>query len=107
MAAMINLCENRLATALFSLAATILLALTNPASAGAVCNQVCADGTSNTFFGVNTGASATGTINTGFGVGALSGMLTGGSNTAIGDDTLASDTTGSNNTAAGTFALID
>jgi hypothetical protein len=60
----------RVATGLFSLVAAVAIALSYPSRAGAVCNQVCADGTSNTFFGVSAGVSASGTINTGFGVGA-------------------------------------
>ena len=80
--------------------------LANASRAGAVCNQVCADNNSNTFFGVAAGDSVSGTINTGFGVGALGGNLSGKSNTAIGSSSLAGDTSGSNNTAAGTFALI-
>lgn len=106
MRSMAHAFAGRVAMGLCSLSAAVAMALSYAADVGAACNQVCTDGNSNTFFGVSAGISATGTINTGFGVGALSGNLTGGSNTAIGDDALASDTSGSNNTASGTFALI-
>jgi hypothetical protein len=90
---------SRAAMEFFALAAAAVMALWNPAST--VCNQVCSDGRSNTFFGDNAGISTTGSDNPGFGFDALSSNTTGSLNTATEADALLSNTAGAFNTAAG------
>ena len=97
--------RSRTASAFFSLAGALFVALSNVATAGAQCNQVCSQNTSNTFFGDIAGAGTTGSGNSALGFGALSGNTSGNFNTAFGSNSLASDTTGANNTATGTFSL--